>query len=80
MVTDSTGCNVLWPATENVALRRRILYAAADENCYSNVVHLNVIYNGTDNRISQVGTIIAGEAGIIEGTSVENATYRWEIS
>ncbi len=80
MVTDSTGCNVLWPATENVALRRRILYAAADENCYSNVVHLNVIYNGTDNRISQVGTIIAGEAGIIEGTSVENAAYRWEIS
>lgn len=78
-VTDSTGCNVLWPATKDVALRRRVLYAAADES-YSNILHLNVIYNGADNRISQEGVIIAGEAGRIDGTSVENAAYRWEIS
>lgn len=67
------------PADRSMWIRRRVLYPGAEE-CYSNILQLNVIHNSVENLITQQETIIAGETAVIAGTEVTNASYIWEWS
>lgn len=80
MVLDGQhSANLSLTIEKDVWVRRRILYDE-DSVYYSNILQIHAVYNEEDNVIEIPEVIIAGEPGMITGTLVPNASYRWEKS
>lgn len=79
VVSDATGQDYTFTSATSLLLRRRVMFTGAPEY-YSNVLNFNIIHNSTENIIEQPQIAIVGETSVVNGSAVQNASYRWESS